>query len=159
MALSADAIINERALGNKQIDEAVIATGSQIYLGGLVNIRTTTGRALPASAATGRRFGGIAVEFVGPDADGLGDTAGTEKVRIAYGHEVELTVDTAIRTNTTLGLNLFVDADDKVAGTDVGTAGTRIAVGEAVAWSDEDGSDKSKAWVALKRFAKTDIAV
>ena len=162
MALSADAIRNTRGAGNRQVAEYVIGTGKTIYLGSLVALEESTGRAEAATAATGKRIAGVAVEFVanaGGSADGVGDAAGTESVRVAYGDEHEFTVAAAIRTNTSLGLNVFVSDDDTVAGTAVGTAGTRLAVGELVGWVDTDGSDKSLAYVAVRRFASTNIAV
>lgn len=159
MALSRDT--NRKARGTGiQITET-IGTAATVYVGSLVVRRTTTGRAHAATAATGRRILGV-VERLDSDVNGLGagsgvgNTAGTQKALIRYGDERSITVATAIRTNTTLGLNLFVGDDDKVSGTAVGSAGTRVVVGRLVDW---DASDKSTGWVAIAEFGPVNIAV
>lgn len=159
MALSADAV--RKARGNRQHTDLPIATSATVYIGGLITRRKTTGRAIAAvNSSTNQRIAGVAVEFVGPDASGVGNAAGTEKVRVAYLDEHEFTVQTAIRTNTSLGLNVFVVDDDVVGGTQAGTTGQAdVLVGELVAWVDETGTSKAKGYVALRRFADTNIAV
>jgi len=159
MALTEDK--NRKARGSGQKLKVAIATSSTVYVGSLVCRRNTTGRCLAATAATGRRILGV-VERLDSDADGpgsgtgVGNTGGTQYAMIRYLDERSFTVATAIRTNTSLGLNVFVSDDDKVCGTAAGTAGKRVAVGELVAW---DASDKSTGWVAIRRFATTNIAV
>ncbi len=148
------------ARGTPEFTVIPITTGNQIYIGGLVcQLIGATGRASAGTAATGRRFVGYAYSFPGPIGDGLGVTDGTETVRVAYLDELELTVETSLRTNTTLGLNVFVSDDQTVAGTGVGTAGTQLPVGELVAWVDETGTSKATAWVAIRRFAQANIGV
>lgn len=154
MALSRDAL--RPARGNGQLDRLPIATNSTIYVGSLVARRNTTGRALAATAATGRRIAGVAFDFEGPNANGVGNTAGTEYVRVKYLDEHLVTIRTAIRTNTALGLNVFVADDEVVAGVGVGTAALRVAVGELVRF---EASNKSTGWVAVRRFATTNIAI
>lgn len=157
MALTQDSIPNFR--GPALADEMVIATGSQLYIGGLVAIDTTTGRAVPASAAADRRIAGYASFFKGPDQNGLGNTAGDERVVVKHQCELEVGVATAIRTSAALGLSVFVSDDETVGGTAVGTAGVQVAVGELVAFVDETGSDKSRGYVAVRRFAADKIGI
>lgn len=157
MALSADAIRNRR--GNGTITRKVIGTGNTIFLGGLVVVRNTTGRALTATAATGRKILGVAQQKIGADADGIGDTAGTESVDVGRHWEYEFTVETSIRTNTSLGLVVFATDDDEVEGTAVGTAGLRLPVGVLVDWFDQTGTSKATAWIRVGDFGRTNIAV
>lgn len=159
MALSRDT--NRKARGAGQQMEVAIATGATLYVGSLAVRRNTTSRALAGTAATGRRILGVVEQLNstvnGPGAGtGVGNTSGTEIAVIRYLDERRITVATAIRTNTSLGLNVFVADDDKVAGTAVGTAGTRVKVGQLVEWAE---TDKSAGWVAINRFGPTDIAV
>jgi hypothetical protein len=161
-ALSADKIRAQR--GAQTEERAAIGTASTIYVGSLAFRRTTTGRIFAATAATGRRVAGVCVRLDGPNGpgtgSGVGNTSGTQYAVFAYGGEWEMTIKTAIRTNTSLGLNVFAADDDVVAGTAVGTAGKRIVVGELIAWSSTTSTtDKSKGWVAIRSFATTNIAV
>lgn len=159
MALSADKARPARLAGRQE--RGAIGTGGTIYVGSLACRRTTTGRLFAATGATGRRVAGVVVRLDGPNGpttgSGVGNTAGTQYAVIEYGNEWEFTVKTALRTNTSLGLNLFVADDDTVGGTAIGTAGKRLAVGMLTNWS-VDGS-KTKGWVAVLTFGKTDIAV
>lgn len=161
MALTQDVIREARGAGLR--DEIAIGTSNKIYVGGLVAIRRTTGRAVTATAATGRKIGGVCVAFAGAYSQATdnkggatGNTGGTIRAVIEYGNEFEFDVATAIRTNTSIGLNVFIGADNQVAGTAVGTAGTRIKVGELVKFTN---TAKSKAFVAVRRFAADNIAV
>lgn len=159
-ALTQDTLRRTRG-GDFYQDTMTIGTGSTVYEGSQVNRINSTGRVVAATAATGRRYFGLVVRLDddtnGPGAGtGVGNTSGTQKALVRYGDEHLMTIATAIRTNTSLGLNVFVSDDATVAGTAVGSAGTRVAVGELVDW---EASDKSTGWVASRRFAKTDIAV
>ena len=82
--------------------------------------------------------------------------SGTQKALFEYGAEYLFTIKTAIRTNTSLGLNVFVADDDSVGGTAVGTAAARVVVGRLTAF---EASDKSTGWVAVGVFGPTNIAV
>jgi len=153
-ALSADAPRSHR--GKKELDVIPIATGEQIRIGSAVVFKTSTGRAKAASAATGQRTAGVAIGFIGPNGDGLGVTDGSEEVEVAYLDEREFAIATAIRTNAALGLDVNWADDNTVAGVAVGTAALRIAAGELVRFST---SDKSKGWVAVRRFRGVAIAI
>ncbi len=160
MALSADKLRNRR--GNGTMTKVVIGTGATIFVGSLAARVTSSARGIAASAATTRRVLGVVDNFTvngSVDADGVGDTAGTESMDVAYGYEYEFTVATAIRTNTSLGLRVFVADDDEVAGTAVGSAGVRVVAGTLVAWVDETGTSKATGWVKMLGFTSTNIAV
>lgn len=159
MALTRDT--NRKARGTGIEETIAIGTAATLYIGSLAVRRTTTGRALAATAATGRRILGTVIRLDsdtnGPGAgSGVGNTAGTQKALVRYGHEARVTVATAIRTNTSLGLNVFIGDDDKVSGTAVGSAGTRVAAGRLMGWAE---TDKSAGWVALNVIGPTNIAV
>lgn len=138
-------------------EELVIKTGSQIIGGGLVSRVTATGKAIPAAKTAATRIAGVAVQFRGPNADGLGVAGGTEKVIVAWDYEVQLDVKTAIRTTTHLDLVVFVSDDKTVMGTAAGTAAVRIPVGQMRSFVD--GSTKTKAWVQVRRTLPVNIAV
>ena len=156
-ALTADAIRITR--GDFTLERLVIFTASRVYIGGLVNRLNAGGRAVAATAATGRKFAGLAMTFEGTNQSGLGVTAATEFVVIGHGGDVQVNVVTAARTNTSLGLNLFVADDNAINGTAVGSAGTRLAAGELTSWVDETGTSKALGWLRVRRFATTNIAV
>jgi hypothetical protein len=158
-ALTQDAIRRSRGKGYREV--LAIATSGTVYVGSLLNRRNTTGRAVAATAATGRRILGVAKMLNsttnGPGAGtGVGVTGGGEEVEVEYGNEHLFAVKTAIRTNTSLGHNVFVADDNMVGGTAVGTAAARVVAGRLVAW---EASDKSTAWVAVAVFGPTNIAV
>lgn len=153
MALTQDVIRTSRGTGNK--DVISIKTGEQLYVGSAVSKLLTTGRAVIGQGTT-RRTTGVALRFLGPNADGLGVADGTEEVEVGYDEEYEFDVLTAIRTNSHLGLNVFWSSDDKVGGTAVGTAGVQVNAGRLVAFTN---SSKSKAFIAVTRFSSATIAV
>lgn len=134
-----------------------IKTSSRIYRGTMVNRLNAGGRAVAASAATGRRIAGVAIHFEGGTVNtGLGVAGGTEFVTVESGRLYLADVKTAIRTTTSLGLNVFVADDQMVGGTAVGTAAARIVAGRLIEF---EASDKSTAWVHIGVFGPTNIAV
>ena len=158
-ALTQDVVRKKRGVGGR--DTLAIATSITLYVGSLLNRRNTTGRALAATAATGRRILGVAQVLKsttnGPSAGtGVGNASGTEEVEYEYGNEHLFTIKTAIRTNTSLGLNVFVIDDQTVGGTAAGTAAARVTVGVLRSW---EASDKSTGWVAVGVFGPINIAV
>ena len=159
-AMTQDRVARKRGSGAIR-ETLVIGTSNTTYVGAIVNRRTTTARAFTATAATGRRIAGVVVRkdstANGPGAGtGVGNASGTEKVIIEYGNEVLVGIKTAIRTNTSLGLNVFVSDDQTVGGTAVGTAAARVKAGILRAF---EASDKSTGWLAVAVFGPTDIAV
>lgn len=158
-AMTQDRVARKR--GAAMSESYVVGTSNTTYVGSLVNRRNTTARVFTGTAATGRKIAGVVVRkdstTDGPGAGtGVGNASGTQKVLVEYGNEVLMGVKTAIRTNTSLGLNVFVADDQTVGGTAVGTAAARVKVGILRAF---EASDKSTGWVAIAVFGPTDIAV
>jgi len=161
MASTADRNTRARALNNKVVETHTITTAQTVYIGTLVNFVATTGRVTPAVRnIASRRFAGIVESIVNDSGSVLsaatGNTAGTVKCQISYGHEVLLNVKTAARTFTSVGMNVFVSDNDTVTDTtDAGTSTSnrRIKIGALV---QMEASDKSTAWVSLRKLANLD---
>jgi len=150
-AVTADQLSSIRAT-NEIVEETVaIATSNTVYLGTL-SVFTTAGRVANATAAASRRFAGEVVEIVNDSgaliSAGTGNTAGTIKAKIRYGHQMLLGVKTSSRTFSNLGKNALVHTNVDIGGTSVGTAGVRIIVGQIAQF---DASNKSTAWVWLRQ--------
>lgn len=146
-----------KARGTPRYESRIaIKTSSRIYRGTLVNRLNAGGRAVAATAATGRKCAGVAVGFEGTYATGLGVTGGTEYVNLEAGRLTLLNIKTAIRTTTSLGLNVFVADDTTVGGTAVGTSAARVVAGRLVEF---EASDKSTGWVDVLTVGSTNIAV
>jgi hypothetical protein len=157
-AVTADRLSTVRGLDQVIEDEVAIATASTVYVGALANFNTG-GRVVSATAAASRRFAGEVVAILNdsgsPISAATGNTAGTIKARIRYGHQMLLNVITAARTFTNLGKTVYVADNQSVNGTGVGTAGVRVAVGALMSFDD---STKATAWVALRRVGDTTAA-
>ena len=150
-AVTADQLSSIRAT-NEIVEETVaITTSNTVYLGTLA-VFLNTGRISNATAAASRRFAGEVVEIVNDSgaliSTGTGNTAGTIKAKIRYGHQMLLGVKTSSRTFTNLGKNALVHTNVDVGGTSVGTAGVRIVVGQIAQFND---STKATAWVWLRQ--------
>ncbi len=159
-ALTQDAIREGR--GDGTLEEVAIATSSKIYVGSLCAVRLTTGRAVAGTAATGRRVLGVCTGFAGAvtqasDGKGgqTGNASGTVRAVLEYDREFEFDVQAALRTNTNIGLNVFIGDDNLVSGTAVGSAGTRIPVGILTKFTN---TAKSKAYVKVRSFAPSNVA-
>ena len=155
MALSADKVPQRQSRGRATRDRQAIATSQTVYIGGLLNFVTTTGRVRAGAAATSRKIAGVCVGFEADDATptGVGNTAGTQYAVIEYGNEWLFTVTTALRTYAAQGLNGFVSDDDKIGGTAVGTAAVRVVAGEI----STAKASSTTAWVAIRRFATSNV--
>jgi hypothetical protein len=157
-ALTQDAI--RRSRGTASMERGSIKTSSTIYIGSIVARANAGQRLVAGTAATGRRIAGVAVRFDGAGGrtggTGVGNAGGTEYCAYEYGNEHLFTIKTAIRTTTSLGLNVFIADDQTVGGTAVGTSAARVNVGRLVAF---EASDKSTGWVAVGVFGPTNIAV
>jgi hypothetical protein len=159
-ALTADKIRDSRNVQNKTESTFSIATASTLYVGSLANFNTA-GRVVAATAAASRRFAGVVEEIVNESANAIsaatGNTAGTIKARIAWGHEVLVDVKTAARTFSNLGKNVFISTDNDVTDTTgAGTAAVRVKVGALTEMVDR--TNKDEAWIALRVFGDTDAA-
>jgi hypothetical protein len=150
-AVTADQLSSIRAT-NEIVEETVaITTSNTVYLGTLA-VFATTGRVANATAAASRRFAGEVVEIINDSgaliSAGTGNTAGTIKAKIRYGHQMLLGVKTSSRTFSNLGKNALVHTNVDIGGTSVGTAGVRVVVGQIAQF---EASNKSTAWVWLRQ--------
>lgn len=134
----------------------VITTSQKLYRGSVAMFDEDSGRAQEAAAATGMRIAGLVESFSGATGTGTGVAGATEFAHVRSGCLALVNVLTAIRTTTSLGLNVFASDDQTVGGTAVGTSAARVIVGELVEF---EASDKSTGWVALGVYAATNIAV
>jgi hypothetical protein len=150
-AVTADQISSIRGTSDIVEETVAITTSNTVYMGTLC-VFATTGRVSNATAAASRRFAGEVVEIVNDSGAlvtaGTGNTAGTIKAKIRYGHQMLLGVKTSSRTFTNLGKNALVHTNVDVGGTSVGTAGVRIVVGQIAQFGD---STKATAWVWLRQ--------
>lgn len=150
-AVTADQISSIRGTNDIVEETVAIATSNTIYLGTLC-VFTTAGRVANGTAAASRRFAGEVVEIVNDSgaliSTATGNTAGTIKARIRYGHQILLGVKTSSRTFTNLGKTCLLYTNVDVSGTSVGTAGVRIPVGQVAQFGD---ANKTTAWVWLRQ--------
>jgi hypothetical protein len=159
-ALTADKTREERSIDGKTEGVFSLATSSTVYVGSLANFNTA-GRVVAATAAASRRFAGVVEAVINETTSALsaatGNTAGTVKVRVSWGHEVLMDVKTAARTFSNLGKNVFVSTDNDVTDTTgAGTAAVRVKIGALTEFTDR--TNKDEAWVALRVFGDTDAA-
>lgn len=157
-ALSADKIRDERSISKKTSAAFSVATSSTVYIGSLANFNTA-GRVVAATAAASRRFAGVVEQVINDTSSALsaatGNTAGTVKVVVSWGHEVLVDVETAARTFANLGKNVFISTDNDVTDTTgAGTAAVRVKVGQLTDFTDR--TNKDEAWIALRVFGDTD---
>jgi hypothetical protein len=158
-AVTADRAYRTRGENNKVTETVAIATAGTVYVGALANYVSSTGRVTSATAAASRLFAGIVEEIVNDSgaviSSGAGNTAGTVKAKIAWGHQVYLDVLTAARTFSNLTKNVFVGDNASVTDTTgAGTAAVRVKVGMVA----ELAESKTKAWVALRVYGSGDAA-
>jgi proteasome assembly chaperone (PAC2) family protein len=150
-AVTADQISSIRASNEITEETVAITTSNTVYLGTLC-VFATTGRIANATVVASRRFAGEVVEIVNDSGSqlsaGTGNTAGTVKAKIRYGHQMLLGVKTSSRTFTNLGKTALVYTNVDIGGTSVGTAGLRISIGQIAQFGD---STKATAWVWLRQ--------
>ena len=146
MALTAATTRATRANDQKSFADYVVGTSSTIYAGGLVCVNTTTGRAVAASAATGRKFLGLAEETK------TGNSSGTVRCRVSWGHEALIDTPATGLTAAYIGSNAAVSDDNQVTSmSDAGTTAVRVRVGEVV---EIEGGD---VWVRLRNYSEADV--
>lgn len=156
-AITADAIRETRADNNLVEETIAVTTSNTVYLGALVNFVASTGRVASATAAASRRFAGIVTGIVNDSGSTItaitGNTAGTVKVRVRYGHQVKLAVLTAARTFSNVGKYVYIGDNNSVTdATGAGTAAVRVVVGTLAGFTS---SAKTSAWVELRRVSET----
>lgn len=161
--LSADAIRAKR--GTPQLERYTITTGATVYVGGSSMLVGTTGRvkagaSVTGTAASGLQAAGVIVKLEKTDGQigtGVGDTSGTQTAIVDYGSEFLFTLHSSIQTNTSLRKNVyFGNSDDNLAaGTScAATSGAWVPMGQLMAF---DTGGKTKGWVRIARFGKTDV--
>jgi hypothetical protein len=155
-ALSADKIRDDKPSG-KQYREVAIKTSATLFVGSIAAF-TTAGRVQASAAATGLRPAGV-IEAILNDtgavlSTGTGNTAGTVKARVAWGHQVLVDIRTAARTYANLGKNVFALTDNEVTDTTAaGTALVRVKIGSLTEFTN---SSKSEGWLALRVYGDAD---
>jgi hypothetical protein len=157
-AVTADQISSIRA-SNEIIEETVaITTSNTVYLGTLC-VFATTGRIANGTLAASRRFAGEVVEIINDSGSqlstGTGNTAGTVKAKIRYGHQMLLGVKTSSRTFTNLGKTALLYNNADIAGATAATATVRIYVGQIAQFGD---STKATAWVWMRQNGESNAS-
>lgn len=152
-ALSADKTRDYRTTNNMAEETFSVATSATVYIGSLVAF-TTAGRVRPCAASTGLRPGGVVTDVINESGSAIsaitGNAGGTVKVKISWGHEVQVDVRTSARTYANLGKTVFALTDNDVADTTAaGTALVRIPIGSITEFTD---STKASAWVAVRVY-------
>ena len=157
-AVTADQLSSIRAT-NEIVEETVaITTSNTVYLGTLA-VFATTGRVANGTLAASRRFAGEVVEIINDSgaliSAGTGNTAGTIKAKIRYGHQLLLGVKTSSRTFTNLGKTALLFNNQDICGATSATATVRISVGQIAQF---EASNKSTAWVWLRQLGEANAS-
>lgn len=154
MAITADKIRKRKNLSLMSTEVVGVKTAATVYVGGLVSYQPTTGRVAAAAATASTMFAGEVLDFINETGSPLsaitGNTGGTVKVKIGFGHQALVTLATALRTTSKIGKVVYASDNDIVQGTAAGTAAVRIQVGTLVS---RVGS--TEAYVALRRLGST----
>ena len=147
-ALTADAIRLERNVAGKHTDEFVVATSAVIYVGSLVTARTGLPNLVRAAVASSTdRFVGVA------ETGGTGVTAGTVRVRVAWGHEIRIDSSTAVSASL-IGSDVTVGDDNMV--TSVAATTNDVRVGELVRFDVQPPVAGANVWVRVRQHSRTD---
>ena len=157
MAITADKLRQRKNLTQMSMDRHTVVTAVTVYIGGLVNFVAASGRVRAAAATATQMFAGEVIAWENntgsPLAAITGNTAGTVKVLVGYGHQALVTLATSIRTNSKIGKLVYASDNDIVTGTAAGTAAVRIQVG-----SLESRVGSTEGWVRLRRLGATTSA-
>lgn len=155
MAITADKLRKRKNLSSMFTDIVAVKTAAVVYVGGLVSYQFATGRVAAAANAASATFAGEVLEFINETGASLstitGNTAGTVKVRVGWGHQALVTLATSLRTTSKIGLLVYAKDNDIVTDdTGAGTAGVRVPVGNLIT---RVGS--TEGYVALRRLSAT----
>jgi len=154
MAITADKLRKRKNLLLMSTDMATVVTAVTVYVGGLVNYVGAGGRVRAAAATAGHMFAGEVIAWENTSGSALaaitGNTGGTVKVLLGYGHQALVTLATSIRTNSKIGKVVYASDNDIVTGTAAGTAAVRIQVG-----SLESRVGATEGYVSLRRLGAT----
>jgi hypothetical protein len=154
MAITADKLRKRKNLSSMFTDIVAVKTAAAVYVGGLVSYQGT-GRVAAATNTASTTFAGEVLEFINETGASLstitGNTAGTVKVVIGWGHQALVTLATSLRTTSKIGLLVYCKDNDTVTDdTGAGTAAVRIQVGNLIT---RVGS--TEGYVALRRLSAT----
>ena len=157
-AVTADQISSIRATNDIVEETVAIATSNTVYMGTLA-VFATTGRVANGTLVASRRFAGEVVEIINDSgaliSAGTGNTAGTVKAKIRYGHQLLVNVKTASRTFTNIGKTALLFNNQDICGATSATAAVRIYVGQIAQF---DASNKSTAWVWLRQVGEANAS-
>ena len=154
MAITADKLRKRKDLHLVTTELVWIGTAATLYRGALVNYQAATARVKAATATAGLTFAGEVWDFENTTGSVLsaytGNTAGTVKALVAYGHQALVTLATGIRTTSKVGKLVYCSDNDIVQGTAAGTALVRISVGNLIS---RVGS--TEGYVTMRRITST----
>lgn len=153
MAITADKLRKRKNLSQMSTDLVAVTTAATVYIGALVNFRST-GRVAAAANAASQLFAGEVLDWEntsGSVVTGItGNTGGTVKVLVGWGHQALVTLATGLRTTSKIGKLVYASDNDTVIGTAAGTAGVRVQVGTL---ASRVGS--TEGYVTLRRLGAT----
>lgn len=154
MAITADKLRKHKNLSLMSTDLVAVKTAATVYVGGLVNFQPTTGRVAAAAATASTMFAGEILDWENTSGSVLsaitGNTGGTVKVLVGWGHQALVTLATGLRTTSKIGTVVYAKDNDTVQGTAAGTAAVRIQVGNL---ASRVGS--TEGYVTLRRLGAT----
>lgn len=155
MAITADTLRKHKNLSQMATDVVAVKTAATVYLGGLVAFQASTGRVAAATNTASTMFAGEVMDVINESGAALsavtGNTGGTVKVVVGWGHQALVTIATSLRTNSKIGTLVYCKDNDTVTDdTGAGTAGVRIQVGNI---ASRVGS--TQAYVTLRRLGAT----
>lgn len=157
MAITADKLRKRKNLSQMSTDMCTVVTAVTVYVGGLVNFVAASGRVRAAAATATQMFAGEVLAWENTSGSALagitGNTGGTVKVLVGYGHQALVTLATGIRTNSKIGKVVYASDNDIVIGTAAGTAAVRIQVGTL-----ESRVGSTEGYVSLRRLGSTTSA-
>lgn len=154
MAITADKIRKRKNLSQMTTELVSVVTSSTVYVGALVNFKAATGRVAAAAATATEMFAGEVLSWENTSGSPLtaitGNTGGTVKVLVGFGHQALVTLAAGLRTNSKIGKVVYASDNDTVQGTAAGTAAVRIQVGTLVS-----RVGTTEGYVALRRLGST----
>ena len=154
MAITADKLRKRKNLSQMCTDVVAIKTAATVYIGALVSFQGATGRVAAASALATAVFAGEVIDWENTSgsviAAATGNTGGTVKALVGWGHQALVTLATSLRTTSKIGKLVYASDNDIVTGTAAGTAAVRIQVGNL---ASRFGS--TEGYVTLRRIGAT----
>lgn len=155
MAITADKLRKRKNLSQMSTDLVAIKTAATVYVGGLVSFQAGTGRVAAAANSASTMFAGEVLAWENTSGSNLsaitGNTGGTVKALVGWGHQALVTLATSLRTTSMIGKLVYAKDNDIVTDdTGAGTAGVRVQVGNL---ASRVGS--TEGYVTLRRLGAT----